>query len=129
MTDKKPKGIGGWLILPTIGLFVSAVIWIFVFLIYGVLRVVEPMGISILATFLIAPVLAFMAIYGIVLEFRKKTLFPKWAIITLWAGVAATFILSVLDEDFSGIFTTVLGAIVWTAYFSYSKRVKNTFIN
>jgi len=126
--DKKElKGIGGWLILPTIGLFLAAGIWLFDFVIYGLLLFLEESGTDELIVFLTSTLIASSAIYSLVLEFKKKKQFPRWAIATLWIGVIATIVLSVLDGDYSAIFGTMVGAIIWTWYFNTSKRIKNTF--
>lgn len=129
MADKsKVEGLGGWLILITIGLFLGAGIWLFSFILWGFLLFSgesSPYGLSI---FLLSAVLAYLLIYSLVLEFKKKKEFPKWAIIALWAGVIAAIFLSILDGDYSTLFGAIVGAIIWTWYFKVSKRVKNTFI-
>ena len=126
--NKKIEGVGGWLILPTIGLFLGAGIWLFNFVIWGLLLFSEESGLYELIVFLTSAIIAFLAIYSLVLEFKKKKEFPKWAITTLWVGVVATILLSVLDGDYSDVFGTTIGAIIWTWYFNVSVRVKNTFV-
>jgi len=126
---EKLEGIGGWLILPTIGLFLAVGLWLFNFVILGLSLSSEESGTYELITFLISMIMAFLAVYLLVLEFKKKKHFPEWAIAYLWAGVLVTILLSVLDGDYSDVFLTVIGAIIWTSYFNVSKRVKNTFVN
>ena len=122
-----PKGIGGWLILPTIGLFIGGTIWALCFLIYGFLLCVGG-GFEEAVIFLVSVLMTILIIYSIVLEFKKRKTFPKWAIITLWVSVVATFIFSLLDGDYSNLFGATLAAIIWTWYFRASIRVKNTFV-
>ena len=126
--NKKIEGIGGWLILPTIALFLGAGIWLFNFFIWGLLLLSEESGLYELIIVLTSAIMAFLAIYSLVLEFKKKKEFPKWAIATLWAGVVATILLSVLDGDYSDVFGTIIGSVIWTWYFNVSVRVKNTFV-
>ena len=126
--NKKIEGIGGWLILPTIGLFLGAGIWLFNFFILGLLLFSEESGLYELIIVLTSAIMAFLAIYSLVLEFKKKKEFPKWAIATLWAGVVVTILLSVLDGDYSDVFGTIIGSVIWTWYFNVSVRVKNTFV-
>ena len=126
--NKKIEGIGGWLILPTIGLFLGAGIWLFNFFIWGLLLFSEESGLYELIIFLTSAIIAFLAIYSLVLEFKKKKEFPKWAIATLWAGVVAIILLSVLDRDYSDVFGAIIGSVIWTWYFNVSVRVKNTFV-
>ncbi len=126
---KKPKGIGGWLILPTIGLFIAAIVWVFVFIISGLFFLSGEAEVYDLMMLLMAPVLAGLSIFSLFLEFKKKKEFPKWIIVTLWVGVVSTILLSIVDGDYSDNFSVITGSIIWTWYFSVSKRVKNTFIN
>lgn len=118
------EGISGWLILPTIGLFIAAAIWSLLG-IGLILTISEEPELIIL---LVAVIMAFLTIYSLVLEFRKKKEFPKWAIVTLWAGFTANAALSVSDGDYSGALGTIASSIIWTWYFNVSKRVKNTFV-
>lgn len=125
--NKKIEGIGGWLILPTISLFLGAGIWLFNFVIWGLLFS-EESGLYELIIFLTSAIIALLAIYSLVLEFKKKKGFPKWAIATLWVSVVATILLSVLEGDYSDVFGITIGVVIWTWYFNVSVRVKNTFV-
>ena len=125
---KIPKGIGGWLILPTIGLFIGGLIWSICALLYGFLLCVGMFDVVSVIIFLVSVAMSVLIIYCIVLEFKKKKKFPSWAIFALWMGVLATLIFGLTDGDFSDLITTTLGAILWTWYFRVSVRVKNTFV-
>jgi len=128
MAEVKIEGIGGWLILPTIGLFLNAIGWLLIFATWESLLFSEKSGLYDLIIFLTSVIISFLEIYSLVLEFKKKKEFPKWAIATLWVGVVATILLSVSDGDYSYVFGTTIGAMIWTRYFNVSVRVKNTFI-
>jgi len=125
---KKVKGIGGWLILPTIGLFIGAFVWLIAFFLYGYISLFEGFSKIDLAYFLSATIMSFLTIYSLILEFKHKKEFPMWAIYTMWAGVFVTIFLSILDGDYSDLFATLAGTILWSWYFSVSIRVKNTFV-
>ena len=126
---EKLEGIGGWLILPTVGLFLSAGLWLFIFVMTGLLLLLsEEFRIYELTFLLMSPIMAFFAIYSLILEFKKKKQFIKWVIATLWAGVISTIILSILDGDYLDVFLTIISVIIWTQYFNVSIRVKNTFV-
>ena len=125
---KKNISIRGWLILPTIGLFLSAIYGILGFVVGGLSLYLEDSGIYELMIFLSSGIIAFLAIYSLILEFKKREKFPKFVIASYWIGLILTIILSSFDNDYSNIFATTIGAIIWTWYFSVSKRVKNTFV-
>lgn len=120
---EKIKGIGGWLILPTLGFFLGGLIYLYE--IFAYLPYISD-GLSLLGFLLTAGGLFFI-VYTLILEFQYKKEFSKWAIFTLWYGFVEIVIISFLTLDYTGIFGVLLGAIIWTAYFKKSERVKNTF--
>jgi len=113
--NKKLKGIGGWLLLPTIGLFLNILISIFWFWIYSYDDLMQY-------------IIGFSMMFSIItlyLEFNYKKSFKIFAIISLWITTFVSLLISItLDEGFG---SGALGAIIWTVYFIKSKRVKNTF--
>lgn len=125
---KEYEGIGGWLLLPTISFFIIGILWLFCFIMYGI-AIFSPEGnLNDFVTFLVSIPLTGLSIYSLVLEFKRKKLFPRLAIITLWVGAIATIILSLVDKDYSEVGGGVIGAALWTWYFCSSERVKNTFV-
>ncbi|MBW3017005.1 DUF2569 domain-containing protein [Candidatus Woesearchaeota archaeon] len=127
MANKTPKGIGGWLILPTIGMFLAALIYVVLALVYSVV-----MCINFTATyammFVISVIMSVLVIYAIVLELKKKKAFPKAFIAVMWIGVGLGIVMSLIDGDFSSIMRDSVSSALWTLYMVKSKRVKNTFV-
>lgn len=128
----EPKGIGGWLILPTIGFFINAATWLFYLFIFGVSSFTEEFDFFVVSLSLVSILLFSSLVYTIMLEFKKKRQFPTWAILNLWLSLILVFINLVLSGDPSviiGLIFQLIGIGIWTAYFSDSKRVRNTFIH
>ena len=156
-TDKaEPKGLGGWLILPLIGLIVSPIrmaislnndfLPIFQ---EGYWEVLTTPGSEAyhhlwgpLITFEIVGNLLFIvfALILIFLFFTKAPIFPSLFIIYIIANLLyvvgdfffANLIPAVASESDPGsikeLFRTAVGAAIWIPYFKMSKRVKNTFV-
>jgi hypothetical protein len=128
---KKLKGIGGWLILPTIFFFIIAIAGIGV-LISGIL--ISEINFTTISIGL----LSFLFIYILYLEFKHKKEFPKYAIIGNWCFFIILSIIVVLDsisiKNFNysnfvfSLFLNSIMPIIWTTYFLKSKRIKNTFV-
>ena len=129
MAKKKLEGIGGWLLLPTIGLFGAAAIWIFNFITWGIIIFSGRTSIYAITVFVSSIILGSLSIYSLILEFKKKKEFPTWAIATMWISVILGLVVGAIDGIFSGTIQSIIGSIIWTWYFNVSKRVKNTFVN
>lgn len=121
--EEKLEGIGGWLILPTIGLFLVAGLFSFLAIGYGL--IIET-SIDLLL-FLIFILMAGISIYTLILEFRKSKSFPTWFIFYLWFSVFVVIMLSITDGDYSEVLGIIIFSIIWTWYTNVSIRVKNTF--
>jgi hypothetical protein len=153
---KSYKGIGGWLILPLIGLFISPIrvaISVFGDLVpiftEGRWNVLTTPGSDAYHP-LWAPLIIFeyagnavFIIFSIVLLvffFRKSRLLPKLIISYLILNalfVAGDFFLADLipavaeqsnPQAAKELVRAIIGAIVWIPYFLVSKRVKQTFV-
>jgi hypothetical protein len=154
VASPQPSGIGGWLILPMLGLIASAGSQVLslpdMFTTFGQLSVSGVGGLASnlvqldmlvsLGVYLIAPVAL------LVLLFNKKRSFPRNFI--RWAVVAAIFVVfdiflgywlshAALEAQGAsffdyGLLKEVLGPIaalcIWTPYMLNSVRVKNTFV-
>ncbi len=152
----EPSGLGGWLILPAIGLFVLP-IRLAISLNSDFLPIFQEGYWDVLTTpgseayhHLWAPLItfeiagnAFFIIFDIILIFlffAKSYRFPTLMIIYL----ASNFLFVVSDfffadfipavaaqgdaESIKELFRSIIGAMIWIPYFLVSKRVKNTFV-
>lgn len=122
-----PKGIGGWIILPIIGLFVSIFL-----LLLDISASLEYLSASLVqAAILLDVILLGLVVYSLILIFKKSKSAPKIFIIFLWVNFAVAFFTwaIVQDEDSPvNLFRVAIASLIWTAYFKKSKRVKNTFV-
>ena len=154
--DAKPSGIGGWLILPVIGLILLPInLLVMLVTIYspiftdGYWEVLTTPGSEIYHP-MWAPVLIYEVVGNIVfligsllllvLLFRKHYLFPKLMIWFLSVNVVfigidlflADLIPSVAaepdPEGMKDFVRSIITAVIWIPYFILSKRVQNTFV-
>lgn len=150
-----PRGIGGWLILPLLGLILTP-FRIGLQTVSDVLPAVQPATWSALTTPgskayhpLWAPAIIFelganamLILFSVVLVwlfFRKSRRVPLLMIVWLLAIIAAQGIdlafanqipavAALPDTDaIKNLVRSVVGAVIWVPYFLVSKRVKNTF--
>lgn len=151
-----PRGIGGWLILPLLGLFLTP-IWIAIGTVQNIQVFRDPAVWSALTSPgspdyhpLWAPVIIFeiaanvvMVAFAVVLIwlFLKKsrripTLMIVWLVTLLVVQIVdqafARQIPAVAAEPdpqgFRDMVRAVIGVVIWVPYFLKSKRVKNTFV-
>lgn len=152
----EPYGLGGWLILPMLGLiFLPIKLGIILVAVFfpifseGYWEILTTPGSEAyhalwapLLIFEIAgnTVFLFASIALLVLFFKKHYRFPKMMILFLAANLAfvvidffaGDLIPAVADqpapEALQEMFRTFVGAAIWIPYFMQSVRVKNTFI-
>jgi hypothetical protein len=135
-TDSEPKGIGGWLVIPIIGLAIILALGLFQ-LAHIALRWESFAELLIKPEYDVGMRLTFLwgiSIYSViplvpaVLLLRKSRFFP-WAYIA-WMFLFAGTVLFVAAR--TGFFTSIIPvvwAIIWTPYLLMSRRIKNTFVN
>ena len=158
MKDKSElKGIGGWLILPAIGVFLGPIIAIgmdfasyqpylqggdFFGAVSSVNSMIPNFSIIFWLEVLYAIVFDIFLIYLLYLMLAKKSFFPTLyarliyiSIVYLILDYSAVYLL-LGDEyfrldslDIRAIFQTLFTLVVWVPYMKKSVRVKNTFIN
>lgn len=151
-----PKGLGGWLILPIIGLFANLV-RLGALMINDMLPIFQKHYWEVLTTpgspayhHLWAPLLIFEIVGNslflllsavlIVLCFRKSYRFPKmfigFMLFNLVFVVSDFFLADMIPavkaqgdtESLQEIARVLIGSLIWVPYFIVSKRVRNTFI-
>lgn len=151
-TSGSPAGIGGWLILPVIGLVVTPLGGIAHLFQYGDLAETLPYLSRPQKLFLLFEIVGNIVVtiglpvYLLVLLFRKRAAFP--GIYTIWAIASLVFIVADLaaagivfadafgegglelfdGETVRNIFRSVVLVAIWVPYMRMSKRVKNTFV-
>jgi hypothetical protein len=157
LVDTGPVGIGGWLILPLIGLIFTPIaatvsLWtqylpIFTQGIYE--RLTDPnfqnyhplWGPAIIFEMIAQIIFVAGSVWAIVLLFRKARLFPSAMIAIYILNVvylaADTWIASQIPilratnfgEIAGRLVIALMSAAIWIPYMRVSKRVKNTFVN
>ncbi|ULO07010.1 DUF2569 domain-containing protein [Paenibacillus sp. 19GGS1-52] len=157
IVPNKPSGLGGWMILVQIGLYVS--IFRIIALIFNyVIPSFKPeiwdaltspdspaydsmWKPSLIFESVANVVFVLFSIFLLVLLYQKKSTFPRWAIfyyvtnllvlIVDYVLMANIEVLQTLDEGNStqDIGRLAVSCAIWIPYFIRSKRVHNTFIH
>lgn len=136
------KGIGGWLIIPAIGLVlgpIKAVIGLFL----GV-NTIQSFAPELLSDVrlwvsgIIDVAMVIAAIIVAILFFKERRIAVVAIISLMAASIVASFIQFLLNmsmfgetssDDINPILHACVFASIWIPYFVKSKRVKNTFVN
>lgn len=145
---KWKRQIGGWLVLPAIGLCITPFRLLFQFfkedyLLDGSVWVSNYLA----GNYFIASFVLFEQVYNIlfllfailliVLFFQQRTSLPKLiivfyasnAIIGVVDSMFAYYIDPTTDIEIQDLLTRVLAAMIWIPYFIYSERVQETFVH
>ncbi|HEY7639612.1 MAG TPA: DUF2569 domain-containing protein [Steroidobacteraceae bacterium] len=151
----KPSGIGGWLILPAIGLVLTPILTLLT-IVRDVLPAVQPAVWQTLtdpassayhpmwATVIVYEVLANVGYLALTLWLgylfvSKSPRTPAVCIVWLLTSLAVQIVDMMLSntipavaqqsatDNIKGIFRSAVQASIWIPYFVYSKRVRNTF--
>jgi hypothetical protein len=157
-TTPKPEltGLGGWLVLPAIGIIIRpliALFGVFACLAFfgGAQNIIAAIGLN--AYQQLKPIVGFELLgnlfmigfcgYVAVMFFGKKKSAPKLYTAMLFAQVIFVTIDALLmnflytpvaqssgpNSEASSLATAFIAAAIWASYFSKSVRVKNTFVN
>ncbi|WP_054943070.1 DUF2569 domain-containing protein [Paenibacillus ihuae] len=156
LSPDHPKGLGGWLVLIQIGLYltlISTVLTIFQFFnsTFGSETwdmLTTPGGVdyhnlwrpTLLFEVIANIVIVLLAAYLLILLYNKKSVFPRWLIFFYLGNLLVLIVDAVLlsnipssDDWVSGnrvqdIARTMLTCLIWITYVLRSKRVRNTFV-
>jgi hypothetical protein len=150
---KEPVGIGGWLILPVIGIFLTPLRALTLIKDYSGLTEAMPYLNPAQKVFVVVEILAnvgFMVVVPVVLLiflFKRMALFPRvfiaWGLANLaflvldligaqllFGDVLAQTGTPLFDADTIKEFgRSIFLSLVWVPYMARSRRVKNTFVN
>lgn len=151
---EEPEGIGGWLVLPMLGLILTPVVGLIQFYDTNYVGIFQNWrALSVLQNALIAAELVVSGILNLTAPalllffmFKSWQIFPGWYII--WAAVTPVYLLldpwaahvifpntfptlaDAYDRDtVRSISRTIWSAIIWIPYMMRSVRVANTFVN
>ena len=127
MEKEKLKGIGGWLIIPTISLVLTGLIYGGLTIIFALILLIDGTLLD-LVFVLILGGFSYLAIYTFILELKHRKSFVNYMKVWLWGSVVIVLFLSFIDGDYSDIVGAIVFATVWTWYLEESKRIRNTFI-
>ncbi len=158
LSPDDPKGLGGWLVLVQIGLYVTLIrsfLMVYDFFLNshgseGWNALTSP-GSADYHT-LWKPTLVFevsaniilllLTVYLLILLYNKRAVFPRWLILYYIIGLGMQIILIILVSNIpqsaeltagssllSNIARGLVNSLIWTAYILRSKRVQNTFVN
>jgi len=135
-------GIGGWLVLPAIGLVLGPVIGVVLLIIsLGYASDVAEAGYgAVFALEMLVQIgLLGLLIYAATRFFAKKSDAPNMMIAFLLVSLVASFVLCMIEmaaeaevfaiESGKQIARNVVTSAIWVPYFRGSKRVKATFVN
>jgi hypothetical protein len=149
----EPSGIGGWLILPILGLFVAPLRMLTLMRDYDGISDALPLLGTAQAAFVVVEIGINLLLLGVapivllVLLFKQLKLFPKMYIVWAIAGVVFQIVdvtaAGVLFQDVFGengvalldpetvreILRSLFTAVIWAPYMAASRRVRNTFVN
>jgi hypothetical protein len=157
MKYDSPQGLGGWLILPIIGLFILPIKIIIVLTMihlpiflkgqWDILtnpnsEVYHALWGPILIGEITFNIFFFLfSVFLLIILFKKKTYFPKLIITYYILNTTIMIIFYYLSglipavaetpdpESARELVRTIIGSAIWIPYFIVSKRVKHTFIN
>lgn len=140
--DPKLSGIGGWLILPAIGLILGPIIGVIgLFAAIGMYSDVARAGYGDVYAMELIVLLGLLVftIYAATVFFRKKINTPRIMIALYSVSLTASVLLLGIElsanaemfaaETGKQLARDIVAAAIWIPYFRVSKRVKTTFVN
>uniref|UniRef100_A0A832A0I0 DUF2569 domain-containing protein n=1 Tax=Desulfacinum infernum TaxID=35837 RepID=A0A832A0I0_9BACT len=126
------KGIGGWLILPALGMIYNCILGLFQ-LVMGFIALMAaaengdiegPVFLYTVLTLCVGYVF-----YTTWLFFKKSRKAPKAIVILFLVSAGLSFIEVAFTNEVAPALAALIPVAIWVPYFQTSKRVKNTFVN
>ena len=140
-SEPKPLGIGGWLILPALGLLVGPIlIALSLIVFFDDMAIASEIGYgpAHASNIIVEATLLGLMIYAATRFFGKKRNAPAVMIALYAFNVLALILLLIIETltgaehyaeaSIQGLYRSVPAAIVWISYFQVSERVKATFV-
>ena len=140
--DIGTSGIGGWLILPAIGLVLGLIVSVYnfvsAFTIFDEITGANNRAMLVIGTFyqtLMIPFLVAVAVCFFRKHSKTKRMIIYYIIFNLiWTGQLVAMSIALNADPFTlvyvkGFIRLFLAAAIWIPYFCLSKRVKATFVN
>jgi hypothetical protein len=141
-TKNEPKGLGGWMIFPTIGTVITPLLYLGGF--FQVARVMTqetystPLGVFLTFELVVHIAFAVLAAYTATLLFRRSKDYPRWFIgilagstgFLLFDSVIWSIVLNVPlgASETKDLVQSIGGCAIWIPYMMRSRRVANTFV-
>lgn len=130
--NRSLKGIGGWLILPGIGIIVGAIFYALrIALFLSTFRRQEH-AYSLTSSMIDTALLVYLIVIAFQF-FRRKRVAPKNIIIFTALSLVPSLGMAIMgftgSSDMLPIIVQCIFSVIWIFYFVVSKRVKLTFIN
>jgi len=123
------KGLGGWLILVTVTLVLVPLMYFLFALIQIIDIILGKISFSIVLWLVISIVYTVLFGYCLYLESKHRKEFPTWFLTLIWISLILTIIIDQIQKSgFIFSWWTIFVTLIWTWYFTKSKRVKNTFV-
>lgn len=140
-----PVGLGGWLLLPMLGLFAAPLIGLAGLVDFSGLKDAWPYLTAVQASFIVIElVLNAILLFVAPIMFKRLEIFPGWYMI--WLAAAPIIVIAdamlgkaIFPEMFAGedvfdkdtvrnIGRSIISAAIWIPYTMRSERVANTFV-
>ena len=123
------KGLGGWLILVTVTIFLVLLTYFLFALIQVINLILGKINLSIASWLVLSIVYIVLFGYCLYLEFKHRKEFPTWFLTSMWISSILTIIIDQIQKSkVISSWWTIFVTLIWTWYFVKSKRVKNTFV-
>lgn len=143
----EPKAMGGWLVLPLLGLIASTIRCTYyvattgffsnaIWHVYDSQSVAFQFKALLWMEFSYNVLVVCLSLFCLLLMYKKRNILPKYikllyiisVIVVVADSVCAYQLFPSMAVDYKNIFRTIVSACIWIPYFTTSFRVKETFV-